>query len=638
MSPDGSTNSSPASSDGFYGFVDFDQHGSGASVFESAPASLSPSDMGRSDSKSQLAPTVSALDMVATPATLPTTSELSGPSHRYEAYKQQTPFVPGALASTMAINDLHGTSNLYGGGAMFGAHMSAATDFADFNYLNNPSFNAPSFSPPTPSQQSIASPTLSMPMDFVPGGSVGDSLMDHAATSKLPYYIPEDSPLAAAAPVAPPPTRVRMYPGYHTQQAEMAIKTQQARAQVGPSRMNQAMMRQRRAAARQQMTSQPNQAHHKAAPVHPDPIAEATITQLLERMRSNPTTSEEPTSAVSPPSTLQRVKKEPEDMDDDERLLASDAGKQLTSKERRQLRNKVSARAFRSRRKELINSMEHDLTAKDREVNDLRAENSAVKAELERLQYFIRSLLTAPQFNNLLETLARDPAELQSRIQPPVDQNQPDATMPKDVGSLHASSFMQTQQHPQQLGMIMLPQQSMPFPVSQNVSFNTFHSTETYAVLEITPGFPEEIDLGALTGKTSSTIDETIVVDSDNGKTDAPTLAATIACTSDESQAPAARDEDGLTVETKTSNLDGDIFDDEDYSTPEPRSLEIDTNAFSAVDIFGGIEPEKMLARHELVNSSEDDRAAIIAARRVERLAASLKGLISKLEQLESGS
>jgi hypothetical protein len=48
---------------------------------------------------------------------------------------------------------------------------------------------------------------------------------------------------------------------------------------------------------------------------------------------------------------VQRMRKEEEDMDEDERLLASEEGKKLSSKERRQLRNKVSARAFRSRRK-----------------------------------------------------------------------------------------------------------------------------------------------------------------------------------------------------------------------------------------------------------------------------------------------
>jgi hypothetical protein len=50
---------------------------------------------------------------------------------------------------------------------------------------------------------------------------------------------------------------------------------------------------------------------------------------------------------------IQRMKKDEEEMDEDERLLASDEGKKLSSKERRQLRNKVSARAFRSRRKGL---------------------------------------------------------------------------------------------------------------------------------------------------------------------------------------------------------------------------------------------------------------------------------------------
>jgi hypothetical protein len=48
---------------------------------------------------------------------------------------------------------------------------------------------------------------------------------------------------------------------------------------------------------------------------------------------------------------LPRAKKEDDEMDEDERLLASEEGKKLSSKERRQLRNKVSARAFRSRRK-----------------------------------------------------------------------------------------------------------------------------------------------------------------------------------------------------------------------------------------------------------------------------------------------
>jgi hypothetical protein len=48
------------------------------------------------------------------------------------------------------------------------------------------------------------------------------------------------------------------------------------------------------------------------------------------------------------------MRKDEEEMDEDERLLASEEGKKLSSKERRQLRNKVSARAFRSRRKGML--------------------------------------------------------------------------------------------------------------------------------------------------------------------------------------------------------------------------------------------------------------------------------------------
>lgn len=70
-------------------------------------------------------------------------------------------------------------------------------------------------------------------------------------------------------------------------------------------------------------------------------------------MRQSSTASAEDDDADSPSgmSHMPRIKKDEDDMDDDERLLNSEQGKKLSSKERRQLRNKVSARAFRSRRK-----------------------------------------------------------------------------------------------------------------------------------------------------------------------------------------------------------------------------------------------------------------------------------------------
>ena len=75
-------------------------------------------------------------------------------------------------------------------------------------------------------------------------------------------------------------------------------------------------------------------------------------------MRQNSVTSshdDAPTpNANGGQSHLARQRKDEEDMDEDERLLASEEGKKLSSKERRQLRNKVSARAFRSRRKGIV--------------------------------------------------------------------------------------------------------------------------------------------------------------------------------------------------------------------------------------------------------------------------------------------
>ena len=87
-----------------------------------------------------------------------------------------------------------------------------------------------------------------------------------------------------------------------------------------------------------------------------DDVTNATISQLLQQMRHKSVSSSNGDDAgtLNANGNLShgsKFKKDEEDMDEDERLLASEEGKKLSSKERRQLRNKVSARAFRSRRK-----------------------------------------------------------------------------------------------------------------------------------------------------------------------------------------------------------------------------------------------------------------------------------------------
>lgn len=131
----------------------------------------------------------------------------------------------------------------------------------------------------------------------------------------------------------------RIYPGMHSQKAAQAKQKQQE------------MLRQQQ----QQPTQLPGQLPlpSQAPKAAKDPHVEESISRLLSRMRQSSTSASSVDDSTPGPSGMSgsRLKKDEDDMDEDERLLASEEGKKLSSKERRQLRNKVSARAFRSRRK-----------------------------------------------------------------------------------------------------------------------------------------------------------------------------------------------------------------------------------------------------------------------------------------------
>jgi hypothetical protein len=247
----------------------------------------------------------------------------SGPSFQYDNYRQQTGLPVGGLANTFALNQATGmqytgthhgfvmpteTLNMPLDDFDFGRHTSV--DMSDMDFENE-------------------STSDSLPALFYPSSSSGQFVNPTALVGQ------EDSPTDAA------PAR-RMYPGMHTQQAAQA-KAQQAQ-------------RQQEIARQQQQRQIPGQ---KPLPTHPksqqkDPHVEESISRLLHQMRQNSVTSAGDDDAPTPTANLPniaRLKKEEDEMDEDERLLASEEGKKLSSKERRQLRNKVSARAFRSRRK-----------------------------------------------------------------------------------------------------------------------------------------------------------------------------------------------------------------------------------------------------------------------------------------------
>lgn len=250
-----------------------------------------------------------------TPASLLSTAQpLSGPSHQYDLYKQQTGIVPGALANTLQVNQNNSQITGY-------QQFDIDAYFANMN--DGFDFNA------SPSQHTMAASDMDMEFDS-PNGEFFDTVNPSAIGGQETHGLPSPPGMAPQSNVG------RMWPGMH-QQAALA------KAQAQQRQQQQIIAQQQQQRANQQGNKQRNKS---VAPS--DPIVEQKITQLLQSMRTRPASADQ---GGAPQMNLPRPKKDEDDMDEDERLLASEEGKKLSSKERRQLRNKVSARAFRSRRK-----------------------------------------------------------------------------------------------------------------------------------------------------------------------------------------------------------------------------------------------------------------------------------------------
>jgi hypothetical protein len=255
-----------------------------------------------------------------TPATLPSNSQsdLSGPSHNYGMYKQQTGIPQGAVASTLAVNQMN---NQYGFSESYLSGFNPNDEFVDFGTA--PSNNG--F--PTDIDMEFDSPKPE-PAFFYPESS--PEFINPQTTLSVPAVLPTQTSNVG-----------RLWPGMHQQQAALA------KAQAQQKQQQQIIQQQRQNA----MGGQQKQSQRPRGSQVTDPIVEEKISQLLNSMRHSSVGSDETSSNGNNMSHVQRARKEEEDMDEDERLLASEEGKKLSSKERRQLRNKVSARAFRSRRK-----------------------------------------------------------------------------------------------------------------------------------------------------------------------------------------------------------------------------------------------------------------------------------------------
>ncbi|KID97971.1 ribonuclease Z, partial [Metarhizium majus ARSEF 297] len=522
--------------------------------------SLSPS----TASKPTFASPVTAA--VSTPSLPSTTQTLSGPSHNYDMYRQQTGFVPGALTNTMAVNQTNNTGYQDFGSLDYLSSFSPENDVFDFNASPSQATMEMEFESPADSQ-------------FFP--TVNPSSIEH-----------DTSALSQTSSVG------RLWPGAHSQAALAKAQAQQRQQLI------------------QQTQRQTSPKSRGKAPQPTDPIVEQKITQLLNSMRAKPASNEPESQSVL--NNLPKAKKDEEEMDEDERLLASEEGKKLSSKERRQLRNKVSARAFRSRRKEYISQLEAEIANKVNENGDLRSQNRALMDENKRLSDLTRMLLSSPSFSTFLDNLSANPTGLPQGSPVKIEQNpqQEQNQVPKDVNAYNSQFSSQ-----QQIGMAMIPEQTMDFSL---LSLGNTYNFQPQVFVVDTPEVPNAIDASVLSGKTSNFVEESF--SSDDEKVEVPVIERPLKTKA---------------IETPEAPVDEEFESDPEFALfhSEPATTtttpkDIDTENLTGVDLFGGIESEKMFARYELVNATEEEATAAFAMARVQRISANIDSVVSRLELL----
>ena len=303
------------------------------SFFDFSQSSTQPSPATASSSRTDATPKTASQDWSAvSPFDQEERRHFNGPSHDYNLYRQQVGLPAGSMANMPSQSMFDG----YGSGIGdmgFDSGLNGWSSGIDMDANVNMDFN---------------NPQSAMPAMFFPPAN-NDSQSD---TFVNPNTLGgQDEPMSNVG---------RLWPGMHSQQAQQAQMQKAAQAHaVRQRQMNlQAQHAQYRQAANgnsQSQGSSQNSHGHSKRPSHvSEPHVEESISRLLSQMRQNSAVSADDDDDGDQSNMLPhiaRMKKDEEEMDEDERLLASEEGKKLSSKERRQLRNKVSARAFRSRRK-----------------------------------------------------------------------------------------------------------------------------------------------------------------------------------------------------------------------------------------------------------------------------------------------
>lgn len=227
-------------------------------------------------------------------------------------------------------------------------------------------------------------------------------------------------------------------------------------------------------------------------------------------------------------------------------------------------------------------------------------------------------LLGSPSFSNFLDHLSANPSQIPAGMPKPEPQQQQQQQAPKDV------SPYGNQPSQQQIGMAMIPEQTMDFSML-SLDGNAYAYQPQVFVVD-TPEVPAPIDTSVLSGKSSNFVEP----ESDDEKIEVPAI-----------ERPVERAEP---TEDKSAPVDEDFENDPEFALyhSEPATAcepakEIDTDSFSHVDIFGGIETEKVLARYDLIDATEEEATAALSMARVQRISDIIESTTSRLELLTMG-
>jgi hypothetical protein len=240
--------------------------------------------------------------------------------------------------------------------------------------------------------------------------------------------------------------------------------------------------------------------------------------------------------------------------------------------------------------------------------------------ENKRLTDLTRMLLSSPSFSNFLDNLSSNPAAAQQTPQLKVEPQPEQRQVPKDINPYNAQQSSQ-----QQIGMAMIPEQNMDFSM---LTLDGFNFQPQVFVVD-TPEVPEVIDAAVLSGKSSNFVEP--IFDSEEEKLEVPAI-----------ERPVANLEISEPVDAAAAPIDAEFESDPDFAlfhteaatTATETPKEFDSEGLSHIDIFGGVESEKVLARLELVDAGEQECTAALAMARVQRLSASCDAVASRLELL----